>query len=72
MKNQDAKLAAKLVEDLDAEDGDSEAEDEAEEMGDEEVVAQEVLDAFESGSASELSTALKAFFKLCKYEKESD
>jgi hypothetical protein len=41
-------------------------------MGDTEVAAQEVLDAISSGDAAELAASMKAFVKLCKYEKESE
>ena len=71
MASKDAKLAEMLVEDMDGEDVES-PDSEDEEMGDSEVAAQEVLDAISSGDAAELASSMKAFVKLCKYEKESE
>lgn len=71
MGSKDAKLAAMLVEDMDKE-GDSEPMDEEESMEDSEVAAQEVMDAIKSGDAAEFGSAMKAFIKLCQYDKESD
>lgn len=71
MASKDSKLAAMLVEDMDKE-GNSEPMDEEESMEDSDVAAQEVLDAVKSGDPAELSSAMKAFIKLCKYDKESD
>jgi hypothetical protein len=71
MARKDSDLAKMLVEDMDKDEG-SEVDSDEEEMGDTEVAAQEVLDAISSGDAAELAASMKAFVKLCKYEKESE
>jgi len=72
MKNKDSKLASLLVDAMEGEEEDS-AEEESSElvtMDDYEVAAQEVMDAVRSRDAGDFANAMKAFIKLCSYDKE--